>query len=786
MTTLSSINNLQGVDQIAGIDLPPASNWANLQEGQLAGAEVVLHLLEGNILHGRLKRLSTDAYSLAVQQDASSDHIDIPFSILRYLRFAHTLPTLDALATPDGGMRPAQTIQAFHIDFQDGQSFSGETSASLSDHSGLHFFQVLNQMRLSRIFIPWQVVKGYSIGPRLDTGTFPTTLQQSSDVQAHIRNQHVQRARQFNEYLKTKILYTSTEVAQALAQHPDYDPGHQKPFESKKIGEILVREQLITKDQLDTALAAQRDTPGKKLGEILAGMGNLDVQTLQLTLADKLGMPFVKLREFDVDVRTLNSLPVDIARKYRVMPLFVYRNHLVLAVDDPTDAEAFETVRFITGYNLELVMASRHEVEWAITRYYEVDDELHAAEELGINALDEFRNEADLKEAERLGKEKPIVRLVNNILLDAIRLNASDVHIRPMETRVDLLFRIDGALVKIRSFSKALLSAVASRIKIIGQMDVAERRLPQDGRARMSDRGALIDLRISAIPTVKGESIDIRLLNTQVGLRSLNQLGFNSQDREALEDLLHKSYGMLLVTGPTGSGKSTTLYAALQNIREQNVSIITVEEPVEYHIDGIEQIAVNSGIGYTFAKALRHILRHDPDVVMIGEIRDNETAQIAVESALTGHLVLSTLHTNSAAGAITRLLEMGLESYLLNSTLNGVLAQRLVRCNCPYCMQEEQLEPVVRQALNVGDDEVFYRGTGCEHCNRTGYYGRMAVYELLQVTPGIRSLLLKQPSTGEIHQQGVRDGMVPLTQHALSVARQRKTSLAEVYRIRLD
>jgi type IV pilus assembly protein PilB len=350
---------------------------------------------------------------------------------------------------------------------------------------------------------------------------------------------------------------------------------------------------------------------------------------------------------------------------------------------------------------------------------------------------------------------------------------------------VNLFFRIHGTLTKIGTLSKKLLPAVVSRVKILCRLDIAERRLPQDGRTRVQHAGAVVDLRISIIPTVYGESVVIRILDTRVGLRSLDEIGFNDADRATFKGMLSRNNGLILVTGPTGSGKSTTLYAALKEVRRQNVNIITVEDPVEYHVDGIEQIQANTTPGYDFARALRHILRHDPDVIMIGEIRDEETGKIAIESALTGHLVLTTLHTNDAASTVTRLMEMGVQPYLLSATLLGVLAQRLARRNCPHCMAEEQVEATVRNALGVGSDEVFYRGTGCETCSHTGFGGRIAVYELLRATDVLRHLIVPGAMAADMHQQAVLDGMVPLTGQALQLARQRVISLDEVYRVRL-
>lgn len=506
------------------------------------------------------------------------------------------------------------------------------------------------------------------------------------------------------------------------------------------------------------------------------------------SLSLKLGVPYVHLARLNIDPQALGMLTADIARKYTVLPVLVYENRLIVAMDDPTALEVINILHFATGYAVEPIIASVKEINEAIEKCYAMENgaysELFATEEDDLLAPPE--QEESVAEVEQLAMKKPVVRLVNGMLIEAVRKCASDIHIRPREHDVDLIFRIDGSLIKVRSFNRSLLPAIVSRIKIIGRMNIAERRLPQDGRARISDNGSIVDLRISVVPTINGESVVVRLLNTNTGLKKISELGFNTRDGELLVDMLHKSFGMILVTGPTGSGKSTTLYAALQEIIKQNVNIITIEDPVEYHIDGIEQIHINTAQGYTFAEALRHILRHDPDVIMVGEIRDHETAKTSVESALTGHLVLSTLHTNSAAGAIARLIEMEIEPYLLSSTLLGVLAQRLVKRNCQNCIDIEPIDHGIRKILGVDDNEVFYHGTGCDQCNHTGHKGRIAVYELLEVTQAIKDLIDKRVDIDTIFAQSSREGMVPLTENALQRARAREISLAEVYRVRLE
>ena len=503
-------------------------------------------------------------------------------------------------------------------------------------------------------------------------------------------------------------------------------------------------------------------------------------------LAQRLGLPFVDLREFDLDVHALSLVSEEFARTHCVLPLLFLHGRLVVAMTNPADPELLSMLHLVSGRSVDGVAAEETDLQGAIDRYYGVHEDSGSLDELETVAQRELELSLPVQEVERLGKEKPVVRLVNSILLDAIHRGASDIHLRPGDKKVELLFRQDGTLVHVRDLAKMLLPAVVARIKIIGRMNIAERRLPQDGRARMVERGTVVDMRISIIPTVDGESVVIRLLNASAGLRTIDELGFNARDAEVFTDLLHKSYGMLLVTGPTGSGKSTTLYAALQEVKKQNVNIITVEDPVEYHVEDVQQIQVNTAPGFTFARALRNILRHDPDVVMVGEIRDQETAKIAVESALTGHLVLSTLHTNDAPTTVTRLIEMGVESFLVKSSLLGVLAQRLVRLNCPHCKATEPVDPLMRKALGVPARERFLQSTGCPECNQTGFHGRKAVYELLLLTPALRALLTPTVAADTIREQAVRDGMVPLTTNAIELARTGVISLAEAYRVRLE
>lgn len=540
----------------------------------------------------------------------------------------------------------------------------------------------------------------------------------------------------------------------------------------------------VTDEVLSDALMAALESSQKPINKAKkkdATYSSVEEQS-QIAFAERMGLPFVRLSEYDFNEAVLALVPADFARKHNIIPLKVSKTHLLVAMATPMQQDIYQTLSFITGLSIDAAVCTLKDVQLAVHQHYGAQDD-----ELALESIDNnYQDQQGIQELERLGTERPIVRLVTNIIRDAIERKASDIHIRPREKNVELIYRLDGTLTSVRSFSKSLLPAVVSRIKILGGMNIAERRVPQDGRSCVRTDECVVDLRISIMPTVEGESVVLRLLNAKVGLKSIAELGFSQHDENLFRDLLHKSNGIFLVTGPTGSGKSTTLYAALAEVQKQNVNIITVEDPVEYHMDGIEQIQINHGTGYTFARALRNILRHDPDVILVGEIRDHETGKIAVESALTGHLVLSTLHTNDAAGAVTRLLEMGIESYLLNGSLLGVLAQRLVKKNCQNCLELEPVDKLMRQSLNVPLDESFYHGVGCEHCNQTGISGRIAVYELLRINDEIKRIIKAEVAAAEIHDYAIKNGMMPLTENALIRARAKEISLAEVYRVRLD
>jgi type IV pilus assembly protein PilB len=505
-----------------------------------------------------------------------------------------------------------------------------------------------------------------------------------------------------------------------------------------------------------------------------------------LRVADVLShVPVVLLAECDPQMNAVQTLPVDMALRFNVLPLLRRGDVLLVALADALDAEQQHLMRFVTQCRVVAVLAAADDIRTAIGHCYASHSDSDELESLAISEIETGSEEEELRvwsEAETLARQAPIVRLVANLLADAVSRRASDIHIRPGQKTFEVLFRINGTLVSVRRLRRALLPPVVGRIKILASMNSSEHRLPQDGRIRINENGAGIDLRISIIPSQFGESVVIRVLARTADMRSLDSIGFDPLDLARLRDLLRRSMGIVLVTGPTGSGKTTTLYAALQEVVRQNVNIITVEDPIEYELENVIQIQVNPVIDFTFPRALRHILRHDPDVVLIGEMRDYETAKIAVESALTGHLVFSTLHTNDAPSALVRLIEMGVEPYLIRSAVIGVLAQRLVRTNCPHCREVEPVDVLMRTNLDVGPEEVFWRGKGCDRCHGTGFAGRQAIYELLVMDKQIAERVDVGVSADVYRASALANRMFSLPANGVKLARTGVVSLAEVYR----
>lgn len=546
-----------------------------------------------------------------------------------------------------------------------------------------------------------------------------------------------------------------------------------------KLGQFLLAEGLLEVENLRTALRLQGESPDKKLGEILLGMNVIEKDELDWAILETLNPPRVALDNFDFDSKITSLIPGELARSLNVIPLMFHHNVLILATSALPNIQSLELLRFTVEHPIQFVLSTPEEMALAIKNNYQ---EFQSVQEFDIPVPELIDEQRIWRDAEQMAKQAPLVKLVNSIILDAINQRASDIHIRPGEKSFELLYRIDGSMLSIRQFKNALLPAVVSRIKILSSLNIAEHRLAQDGRIRIKDKSQSVDLRVSIIPVQYGESIVIRILNKNEGLRSISEIGFKPNDLDRFIDLIKRSYGIILVTGPTGSGKSTTLYAALQEVAKEKVNIITVEDPIEYELSNTRQIQINPAINFGFPQALRHILRHDPDVIMIGEMRDVETCKIAVESALTGHLVFSTLHTNDASSALVRLMEIGIAPYLIRSAVIGVLAQRLVRRNCPDCLEEETVSALMRKNLALDENEKFYCGTGCKSCRQTGFKGRLAIYELLIMDEELRSTINAGVASDEYRKLALKNGMVSLPVNGVEQARSKQISIAEVYR----
>lgn len=572
---------------------------------------------------------------------------------------------------------------------------------------------------------------------------------------------------------------------------------------SSRLGDILIKEDIISLDQLKNAIEEQRRT-GKRLGEALLSLGYINEYQLVESLSKQYGVPAVNIDEFDVTPDIIKLVPRESAIKYSLIPISRLGTTLVLAMSDPSNIFAIDDIKFATGRNIEVVVAPEAVVQKSIEKYYGSEKEWKAKvktdrkEESVVRMLKELEDisvetkageEIDLNDLERASSEAPVVKLVNHILSDSIRRGASDIHVEPYESDYRVRFRIDGVLYDIMRPPLKLRNAISSRIKIMASLDIAERRLPQDGRIKVKfGQERTIEYRVSVIPTIFGEKIVMRLLDKENLQLQLTRLGFEEEQLLVFRECIRRPYGMVLITGPTGSGKTTTLYSGLIELNHPNINISTAEDPVEYSLIGVNQVQIHEEIGLTFAACLRSFLRQDPDVILVGEIRDYETAEIATKAALTGHLVLSTLHTNDATSSVTRLLNMGMEPFLVTASLNLVIAQRLVRKICQECKEEMEISPQVlidlgAQPKDVSEYKIYTgRGSGCKTCLGTGYKGRLAVYEVMALTEELKEFILSGASALELKREAIRQGMKTLRQSALTKLKQGITTVEEVVR----
>lgn len=552
------------------------------------------------------------------------------------------------------------------------------------------------------------------------------------------------------------------------------------------LGELLIVNEVITEAQLAEALRVKQNERGKKLGQVLIDLGFTDERKIKEALEYQYRYPLVDLSAVHIDKEAVSTIGEQLARQYLLIPILKDANTLTVAMNDPLDLDAIDDIRRVTPLEIRAAIALKDDIISAIDRYYGTESANREAERL----RDDFikLDDDDLsKISESEVANAPVVKLINSILSNAIKTGASDIHIEPMEKDVRVRFRTDGSLHEVMRLPSSALSATVTRIKIISSLDIAERRIPQDGRVEMLIDDRRVDLRISILPTVYGEKTVIRVLGRgKTVTYNRAAIGFTPKNMELFDKIIKSSNGIILVSGPTGSGKSTTLYTVLSEKNEIDTNVITVEDPVENKLDGINQVQVNVKAGLTFSSGLRSILRQDPDIIMIGEIRDGETAEIAMRAAITGHLVFSTIHTNDAPSSISRLVDMGVQPYLVATSVVGIIAQRLVRKICPRCKTDYEPDPTEIKLFQDNDEEpptLLYKGDGCPQCHNTGYYGRTAIHEVLPIGKEIKELIEKSATVDELRQAGVRNGTRSLMQSCLGLVRDGTTTMDELNKV---
>ena len=555
--------------------------------------------------------------------------------------------------------------------------------------------------------------------------------------------------------------------------------------ERKSLEQILLDNKVLTKQQADKALAQCQKT-AKPFKDILAREGFLTEEQLIPYVAEQLGVPYVDLSTFVIHAEIIKSFPESLARKYRMVPLFKVKNTLTVAMVDSLDFHALDALKKAVRYDVKPVMSLPSSIDNIVKKYYgvtgSIEDTLKGFDIKGLTARIK-EGGGTPEDLQKLVSEAPVIKLVDLIIENAVRRGASDIHIEPEETTLINRLRIDGILQESAALPKILQEAIISRIKILSDLDIAQKRIPQDGKIRVKTAGKDIDLRVSTYPGPFGEDVVLRVLDKTTAAVGLEKLGFSEGNFKNLVSLIKQPNGIILATGPTGSGKTTTLYAALTRINTPDKKIITLEDPIEYQMPGIRQSQINPKAGFTFASGLRSILRHDPDVIMVGEIRDLETAEIAVQAALTGHLVFSTLHTNDAPSAATRLIDMGVEPFLISSSVIGILGQRLVRLICPKCKESYQPGKDVLERLQLPKDSQFYRGKGCNECMNTGYSGRSVISELLVLSNTIKDLILERGSANKLEEKAVAEGMIIMRRDGLDKVLAGQTTIEEVLRV---
>ena len=651
------------------------------------------------------------------------------------------------------------------------------------DTGGIFLDPVGPDSNLIRVFVPKPVPTKPAVKKKLGKALKDEGLITDQQLELGLKTQQQLHKRRLGEIFVDNKVATPQEVLKALREK-------KAKKADVKLGDLLIAGGVISQEDLETALAKQKKYRGSRLGKILVDMGIIDGEMLALALALQRGFPYVDLQTYPVDESAVNTVSAKLLIRLKVFPIKLTQNTLTIIVSDPNNLDAEADLRFHTGLHIKVAgVGSEKGILDAIDNRHSTSADQNLTRILSETSeveVEELRSQEEegYRITDQTGREKPIIAIVNHILEIAVAKRASDIHIIPEATIAKVKFRIDGVLYDEITLPKGRLPSITSRLKIMSNMDITERRLPQDGGAKIRVHGKTVDLRFSCLPTIFGQSMVIRVLNKDSGLMKLEDMGFLEQEINGLRQCIAKPYGMLIFTGPTGSGKSTTIYACLQESVFSDKNIITLENPVEYGLPGTCQVQIREDIGLTFSQGLRQILRHDPDVIVVGEMRDTETAQIGIRAALTGHLLITTLHTNTAAETFLRLGDMGIDNYLVSSSILGVVSQRLVRKLCPQCKEPDPEAHLKLRSNNfpveVSDDVVFYKGKGCDECSQTGYRGRTIVYEFIPTNEEIKKAVMDGKSAAEIRQFAIQDGMNTIEEIAFLKAKDGIISVDEI------
>ena len=785
----------------------------------------IVDLIGKPTLTGMLVRFSPQEQRVLLKPFTHEKNQVIPFNEIKSLQLLSTTEVISEshfLETRAEEMHHPSEKQAYHIEFIDDSTVSGETMGYINDEAGLYLFPVMENAQIEKHFIPRHAIQDYQIGMQIGDILVEGNHASDEDIALALEQQKELRSKRIGDYLNENEIISTEQLRQAI--------NHQKKRPVLKLGEALMELNLLSSTQLAEALETQKDNRNLRLGEILIDMGIVNESTLNATLAQKLGIPYVNLTNFNFDPNAIRLIDKALAKKFIMIPLCMHEAKLVVALEDPMNFKAIDELRFVTQMNVLPAMAPKEQILASINDYYqasnsdwnpdEVDDVINddgslefdidtssSGDDLANKLFEE--DESRIKEVENepiLESDNTLVQLVNKMILDASNDRVSDIHIEtyPDKNNTVVRFRKDGSLHHYLEIPANFSNAIISRIKIMAHLDISERRKPQDGKIDFQQYGPKkLELRVATIPTANGlEDVVMRLLASSKPV-PLDKLGLSQEHLAVMQSLVATPYGLILVCGPTGSGKTTSLHSLLGHINKPDRKIWTAEDPVEITQKGLRQVQVNPKIGWSFAQAMRSFLRADPDVIMVGEMRDEETTRIGIEASLTGHLVLSTLHTNSAPESITRMLDLGMDPFNFADALLGILAQRLTKCLCSQCKEaytpsEEELNALAEEyvfgtqldiaavlaewqaSYNQDNKLKLYKAKGCQSCNDSGYKGRAGLYELMKVTPSIKHLIQTKSTVSKINDEAIANGMRTLKQDGIHKILEGQTDIAQV------